>query len=80
MFRGSEAPVALQYTILAFGSLFWSWSTVRPVLLGLLAPVGTRFLALWHSSNTIWCKCHKVKALTFPHSSLAGAYVIIIPL
>ena len=39
-------PVALQYTMRALGSFFCSCNTVSPVLLGLLEPVGTRFLAL----------------------------------
>ena len=46
-------PVALQYTTLAFGSFVCSATTVNPVLVGLEEPVGTRFLALWHSSSTI---------------------------
>lgn len=51
-----DRPVALQYTIRAFGSFFCNCRTVIPVLLGLPAPDGTKFLALWHSSKTIWWK------------------------
>ena len=50
---GSEAPVAEAYTILALGSLCCSSSTVNPVFVGFPAPVGHRFLARWHSSNTM---------------------------
>ena len=49
-------PVALQYTTLALGSLFCNSRTANPVLVGLDEPVGTKFFALWHSSNTI---CHQ---------------------
>ncbi len=42
----TDIPVALQYIILALGSFFCNCSTVKPVLLGLLAPVGIRFFAL----------------------------------
>lgn len=42
------SPVALAYTTLARGSLFCSCSTALPIL------VDVAFLALWHSSNTIY--------------------------
>lgn len=41
-------PVALAYTTLAWGSLLCRSSTALPILVELA------FLALWHSSNTIW--------------------------
>lgn len=40
MLRGSEAPVALQYTTQALGNFFCNSRTVKPVLLGLVAPLG----------------------------------------
>ena len=48
---GSLAPVAEAYTTRAFGSLFCNSRTVCPVFVGLPAPLGQRFLALWHSSK-----------------------------
>lgn len=41
-------PVALAYTTLAWGSLLCRSSTALPILVELA------FLALWHSSKTIW--------------------------
>lgn len=45
---GACLPVALAYTTLAWGSLLCRSSTALPILVELA------FLALWHSSNTIW--------------------------
>lgn len=42
------SPVALAYTTLARGSWLCRSSTALPILVELA------FLALWHSSNTIW--------------------------
>ncbi|VVC91952.1 unnamed protein product [Leptidea sinapis] len=53
MLRGSDAPVADAYTTRARGNLVCSSSAVSPVLVALPDPTGHRFLALWHSSNTI---------------------------
>lgn len=41
-------PVALAYTTLARGSLFWRSSTALPIF------VDVAFLALWHSSKIIY--------------------------
>ena len=51
MFRGSDAPVAEQYTTRAFGSISCSSWTVAPVLLGSAPSAATAFFALWHSSK-----------------------------
>ena len=68
MFFGSLAPVALAYTTLALGSNLWISKTTWPVLVGFEPPVGTKFLARWHSSKIMqpsksdlnqWTSCFK---------------------
>lgn len=55
-------PVALAYTTLARGSLFWRSSTALPIF------VDVAFLALWHSSKIIWGE--KVKGKQRTHGVL----------
>ena len=83
MMNHKDRPVALQYTIRAFGNFFCNCRTVIPVLLGLPAPDGTKFFALWHSSKTIWWKdgsrINKFKITIHSNFVFQSIYIIICP-
>lgn len=77
----------LQYTFFSTNR-FCNSSAVKPVLVGLLDPVGHRFFALWHSSKIIHpsksdphhcsnCFSRDLYLLLFPVDSLISAEYVL---